>query len=39
MSIRKEIVVILRQNLMNDRIFREIGLVAALEVACTTFAV
>jgi hypothetical protein len=31
--------VILRQNLMNDRIFKESGLVAALEVACTTFGV
>jgi hypothetical protein len=29
--------VILRQNLMKDRILRERGLVSALTVACTTF--
>jgi hypothetical protein len=36
MSIRKEMIGILRHNLMNVRIFRESGLVWALKVACTT---
>jgi hypothetical protein len=38
-SIRKEIIGILRQNLMNDRMLRESGLVSAPKVACSTFGV
>jgi spore maturation protein SpmA len=36
-SIRKEIIGILRQNLIVVRIFKESGLVSALKVACTRF--
>jgi hypothetical protein len=35
-SMRKAIMVILRQNLINARIFKESELVSALKVACTT---